>query len=71
MAAAPSRFAGDFYELTLGLNWRPQGNPNLMVRPEVRYDTFDGASTVGLALPYDDGTDSKMFSGAVDVIFQF
>jgi len=71
LAAAPSRFAGDFYELTLGLNWRPQGNPNLMVRPEVRYDTFDGASTAGLALPYDDGTDSKMFSGAVDVIFQF
>ena len=66
-----SNFAGHFYELTMGLNWRPRGNPNLMVRPEVRYDDFDGVSTAGLALPYDDGADSKQFSGAVDVIWTY
>ena len=66
-----SNFAGHFYELTMGLNWRPRGNPNLMVRPEVRYDDFDGVSTAGLALPYDDGTDSKMFSAALDVIWTY
>jgi len=64
-----SYWTGDFAELSLGLNWKP--NANLMVRPEVRYDTFDGASRTGLALPYDDGTDSKMFSAALDVILVY
>ena len=68
---AGSAYAGDFFEATLGANWTPRGNTNLMIRPEVRYDAFDGVSTAGTALPFDDGTDSKMWTAAIDVIFQF
>ena len=32
--------AGSYYEATLGLNWYPSSN--LTVRPEVRWDWFDG-----------------------------
>jgi len=31
-----SGFAGNFYNLTAGLNWTPHAN--IAVRPEVRYD---------------------------------
>jgi hypothetical protein len=33
-------FAGNFWEMTVGLNWTPSAN--LTVRPELRYDWFDG-----------------------------
>ena len=33
-------FAGNFYEVTAGVNWRP--NQNVIFRPEVRYDWYDG-----------------------------
>jgi hypothetical protein len=54
-------FVGDFYQATLGLNWIPTNN--LRVRPEVRWDWFDGAG-----LPYNDGTEDDQFIGAVDMI---
>jgi len=54
-------FVGNFYEATLGLNWIPTNN--LRVRPEVRWDWFDGTG-----LPYDDQTKDNQFVGAVDAI---
>ena len=36
-------YLGDFYEVTLGLNWNPW--ENVSIRPEVRYDWFKGAGT--------------------------
>jgi hypothetical protein len=54
-------FVGDFYEITAGLNWTPTAN--LRVRPEVRWDWFEGAG-----LPYDDGTKDDMFSAGVDAV---
>jgi hypothetical protein len=49
-------------ELTAGLNWRPHAN--LVVRPEVRFDYFEGG------LQRDYGVeDSTMFG--VDAIFTF
>jgi len=54
-------FVGNFYEATLGINWIPTNN--LRVRPEVRWDWFDGAG-----LPYDDQTKDNQFVGAVDAI---
>lgn len=63
-AIAGSFFEGDFYELTAGLNWKP--NDNLVIRPEVRWDWFDGAGT-----PYDDGTADDQFTAAVDAIIHW
>ena len=40
---SPGIFTGDMHSLCFGLNWAPHGSKNLMIRPEVRYDWFDGA----------------------------
>ena len=60
-------FIGDFFGLTAGVNWSPNGN--LIVRPELRFDWFeaDGNSN----LPFDDGNSDDMVTGAVDVILLF
>jgi hypothetical protein len=56
--------AGAYYEATLGLNWKP--HPNITVRPELRWDWFDGT-----AFPYDDGTEKDLFTGGIDAIFTY
>jgi hypothetical protein len=65
---APFGLAGHFYEMSAGLNWTPTSN--LRVRPEVRYDWFDGQSLTGL-LPFNAGTDSYQTTYAVDFIWEF
>ena len=45
---------GDFYSITAGLNYTP--NCNVIVRPEVRYDSFHGQGR-----PFADGTEREMF----------
>lgn len=61
-------YAGDFYELTAGLSWRP--NANLVVRPECRWDWFNGLpGPVGF--PYDDGARDNQFTFGVDAIVTF
>ncbi len=67
-------FAGNFYELTAGLNWRPQAN--VIFRPEVRYDWYDGgAGSYGASgqsgLPFNDGRSSTQFLTAADLILMF
>jgi len=67
-------FAGNFYELTAGLNWRPQAN--VLFRPEIRYDWYDGGSgAYGLSnqkgLPFNDGRSSSQFLTAADLILTF
>ena len=67
-------FAGNFYELTAGLNWRPQAN--VLFRPEVRYDCYDGGTgSYGLSnqtgLPFNDGRSSTQFLTAADLILTF
>ncbi len=37
-------FEGNFNALAVGLNYKPVSNPNLIVRPEIRYDHYEGAS---------------------------
>jgi hypothetical protein len=61
-AAGP--FVGNFYELALGLNWKP--HPNVTVRPETRWDWFDG-----IGRPYDSGDRDEQFLWACDVICTF
>jgi hypothetical protein len=63
---AGESFAGNFYEITMGLNWTPTAN--WTVRPELRYDWFDGESLGGLR-PYDDGTEDDQWLAGLDLIF--
>ena len=55
---------GNFYSLSLGLNWMP--TYNLTVRPELRADWYNGD-----ALPYDDGADDNQFMVGFDAILRF
>lgn len=57
-------FVGNFYQASAGLNWTPASN--LIMRPEVRWDWFEGSG-----LPYDGGTKDEQFTAAVDAIFVF
>ena len=69
-------FAGDFYEVTVGLNWRP--HPNFVFRPELRYDWYSGApgyygplATPTRGMPFGDGLRTDQFVAACDLIFTF
>ncbi|HUT12672.1 MAG TPA: porin [Thermoguttaceae bacterium] len=63
-------YAGDFYEVTAGLSWRPSAN--LVVRPECRWDWYDGqASSGALALPFNDGASDSQFTFGVDAILTY
>ncbi|WP_425617816.1 porin [Anatilimnocola sp. NA78] len=66
---AGSGFAGNFYEITGGLNYTPTAN--LTIRGEVRYDWFEGISVAGAPLPYDDGTRSDQLLLGLDFIYLF
>jgi hypothetical protein len=57
-------FEGHFYEVAWGVNWKP--NDNVVVRPELRYDWFDGAG-----LPYDANTSDEQFMAAIDMIIHW
>jgi hypothetical protein len=65
-------YAGHFYNVTAGVSWRPNGN--WLVRPEVRWDWYDGQESpfpgVG-ALPFDDGASDNQFTFAVDAILTY
>lgn len=67
---SPPGFAGDFTALSVGLNWRPHAN--IVVRPEARWDWYDGLanSRTGL-LPFDGGTQDHQFLLAADLIVTF
>ncbi len=60
-----SGFAGNFYEVTAGLNWSPHAN--ITVRPEIRYDWYDGEPAGGVD-PFDDGSRTDQFLYGLDVI---
>lgn len=57
-------FVGNFWSLSVGVNWTP--TTNLIVRPELRWDSFDGTG-----LPYDDGAEDEQLLLAADVIWRF
>ena len=59
---------GDYNAVTVGLNWQPHAN--LMFRPELRFDSFDGTAAAG-NLPFNGGNSSDQFSGGADVILTF
>ena len=59
---------GNYYNITLGLNWKPR--PNLIVRPEIRWDKTDTwiRTPTGQASLFDDFGDQDQFTFALDVI---
>ncbi len=61
-------FAGNFYGITGGLSWRPNGN--LVVRPECRWDWYDGAAGP-TGLPFDGGLKDHQFTFGLDAIITF
>jgi hypothetical protein len=64
-------YAGNFTELTMGLNWKPR--MNMTFRPEVRWDWYDGPANPNGPYPYpfDDGTSKTQFTVACDFILTF
>ena len=67
--AGRSEFEGDFFEYTVGLNYKPVCNPNLVVRPELRWDHFSGEAEPNS--PFKNGTKNDQFTFAVDAIVKF
>jgi hypothetical protein len=65
---AGESFAGNFFDIAVGLNWTPTAN--FIVRPELRYDWFDGDSLGGLR-PYAGGTRDDQWVAGFDVIFTY
>jgi hypothetical protein len=63
-------YAGNFWHVSWGLNWKPNGN--WVIRPELRYDWFDGvaANTDG-SLPFGNGDRTDQLYGGCDAIWQF
>ena len=51
----------------LGLNWTPSAN--LTVRPEMRYDWYDGVALGPATGPFNAGTDDSQFLLGVDAIY--
>lgn len=69
LPASRSGFDGDFYQITLGPRWTPNGN--WIIRPNCRWDWYDGPANAGGELPYDDGTDSNQFIFGTDVVLTY
>ena len=59
---------GNYYELTGGFNYRPHAN--ITIRPEIRYDWYDGTTGVNGA-PFDNGARTAQLSGGFDLIFTY
>ena len=62
-------FAGNFYEFTWGLNYK--WNLNTTIRPEIRYDWYQGPASPTGVLPFGNGTHSDQGMMACDAIFTY
>jgi Putative beta-barrel porin-2, OmpL-like. bbp2 len=69
--ASAGGFEGNFYEISLGANYKPTWNPNFILRPELRYDWYDGAVNALGNEPYDDGASDNQFLYGFDAIYLF
>lgn len=66
--ASVGGFAGNFWEMTFGMNYK--WTANTIIRPELRYEWFDGQALNGVQ-PYDNGTGDDQFLAAFDIITTF
>lgn len=64
-------YAGNFTDLSLGLNWKPKAN--VILRPEVRWDWYDGPPNAAgpYPLPFNSGAGRSQFTLAADLIVTF
>ncbi len=64
-------WAGDFYQLTLGLNWKP--HENITVRPECRWDWYSGPANGRGRFPFDSFANTRVnqFTFGTDLILTF
>lgn len=62
-------FAGSFYQMTFGPRWTPK--PNLVVRPNLRWDWYSGKTNQEGLYPYDSGTRPWQIILATDAIVTF
>ena len=60
--------AGNYYEATLGVNYKPHSN--FLIRPEIRWDWYDGVIAGGNH-PFNNGQSDSQFSGGFDMIVTF
>jgi hypothetical protein len=60
--------AGNYFEATLGVNYKPHSN--FLVRPEIRWDWYDGTIAAGNH-PFNNGNSDNQFSGGLDMIVTF
>jgi hypothetical protein len=62
-------FAGNFYELTAGLNWKP--HPNFVLRPELRYDWYSGTQNLQGEYPFGGGDREDQLLLATDLVITY
>jgi hypothetical protein len=64
-------YAGNFYEISIGANYRPNANWN--IRPYVRFDWFDGEETFNNTdgKPFDDGNGNSQTLIGFDAIYTY
>jgi hypothetical protein len=63
-------YQGNFWQMTYGLNWKPMGSSNWMIRPEIRYDWYSPDDPAG-PLPYGNFDEYGQLYGGCDIIWQF
>ena len=56
--------SGDYYQITLGLNWRPY--KHVSIKPEIRSDWFRGTGT-----PFARGTQRSRVTGGCGLVLSF
>ena len=62
-------YAGNFWQLTYGLNYKPTAN--WMIRPEIRYDWYSPDSPGTGQSPFGNGDQLGQLYGGCDLIWQF
>jgi hypothetical protein len=67
--AVAGPYQGNFQTIALGLNWSPNASKNLMVRPELRYDWFNGTGVGGN--PFNAGKSNDQLMLMVGAFYQF
>ena len=61
---------GNYYEATIGLNWKPSSFNRLVFRPELRWDWSD-VTPAGTQGSYDVFTRKNQFTLGLDVLYTF
>ena len=61
-------YKGYMHSFTAGLNWNPNANKNLVIRPEVRWDIFNSQN--GLQ-PFNNNSRSNQLVFMLGAIYQF